>query len=142
MLNTHKTSQEKPATGRGRLAQVAEAADGEALKLVDAEHNPIPFRGHNSHVPWLDVGDEVSLLDTPDGAMITGRSRRTGEHPPAAFSFQADALELTSDRPLRLRAGESCITLLPDGRIRIEGKVLDQVAQETVRLLGPVVEVN
>jgi hypothetical protein len=142
MLNAHKASQAIPATGQGQLAQVVEAADGEALKLADAEHNPIPFRGHHSHVPWLDVGDEVTLLDTPEGPMITGRRRRTGEHPPATLSFQADAIELTSDRPLRLRAGESCITLLPDGRIRIEGKVLDQVAQETVRLLGPVVEVN
>jgi hypothetical protein len=142
MLNTRKESQKNPATGQARLAQVAEATNGEALKLVDVEYNPIPFRGHQSHVPWLDVGDEVSLLDTHEGAIISGRSRRAGEHPPATLSFQADAVELTSDRPLRLRAGESCITLLPDGCIRIEGKVLDQVAQETVRLLGPVVEVN
>jgi hypothetical protein len=77
MLNPRKESQENPAAGHARLAQVVEAANGEALKLVDAEHNPIPLRSHQSHIPWLDVGDEVSLLDTPQGAMISGRSRKT-----------------------------------------------------------------
>jgi hypothetical protein len=80
MLNTRKESQKNPATGQARLAQVAEATNGEALKLVDVEYNPIPFRGHQSHVPWLDVGDEVSLLDTHEGAIISGRSRRELHH--------------------------------------------------------------
>jgi hypothetical protein len=142
MLTATNASRESSGPSRKGVALVAEAARGKAQKLVDAGNNPIALRGHNSLVPWLEAGDEVTIDETSEGAIITGRLMRDGEHPPATFQVHPDMLEMASDRPLRLRSGESSITLLPDGEIILEGKTITQVAADNLRLRAPVIEAN
>jgi hypothetical protein len=142
MLKETNATREPSVPSRRGVALVVETARGKALKLVDAGNNPIALRGHNSLVPWLEPGDEVTIDDTPEGTIITGRLMRDGEHPPATFQVHPDMLELASDRPLRLRSGESSITLLPDGEIILEGKTITQAAAENLRLRAPVIEAN
>jgi hypothetical protein len=142
MLTETKTTHETTGPSRKGVALVAEAARGKAQKLVDARNNPIALRGQNSLAPWLEPGDEVTIDETPEGAIITGRLMRDGEHPPATFQVHPDLLELASDRPLRLRSGESSITLLPNGEIILEGKTITQVAADNLRLRAPVIEAN
>lgn len=142
MLKETNTTCETSAPGRKGVAVVVEAARGKALKLVDAENNPLSLHGQNSLVPWLEAGDEVTLDETPEGAVITGRLMRDGEHPTATFQVHPDLLELASDRPLRLRSGESSITLLPDGEIILEGKTITQAAADNLRLRAPMIEAN
>ncbi len=142
MLKKTNSTRKTAGTNRKGVALVAEAAQGRARKLVNAENNPIALRGHNSLAPWLETGDEVTIDETPEGAIITGRLMRDGEHPPATFQVHPDMLELASDRPLRLRSGESSITLLPNGEIILEGKTITQSAAENLRLRAPVIEAN
>ncbi len=124
------------------IAIVTETRNGEALKLSDRQGREITLRGHLSQVPWLQPGDEVLIADTPEGAIISGRLRRVGEKPQATLSVQENGIALMGDRPLCLQVGESRIELKPDGRVLIEGKVVTQVATDSMQLFGPVVEVN
>jgi hypothetical protein len=142
MLKKTNTTHETTGPSRKGVALVAETARGKALKLVDTGNNPIALRGQNSLTPWLEPGDEVTIDETPEGAIITGRLMRDGEHPPATFQVHPDILELASDRPLRLRSGESSITLLPNGEIILEGKTITHAAADNLRLRAPVIEAN
>lgn len=142
MLKKTHSTRETAETNRKGVALVAEADRGRARRLVNAENDPIALRGHNSLAPWLETGDEVTIDETPEGAIITGRLMRDGEHPPATFQVHPDVLELASDRPLRLRSGESSITLLPNGEIILEGKTITQSAADNLRLRAPVIEAN
>ena len=140
MLKETHSTRETTIPNRKGVALVVEAARGRARKLVNTENNPIALRGHNSLAPWLETGDEVTIDETPEGAIITGRLMRDGEHPPATFQVHPDMQELASDRPLRLRSGESSITLLPNGEIILEGKTITQSAADNLRLRAPVGE--
>ncbi len=124
------------------IALVSETHNGEALKLSDSQGRDIPLRGHLSQVPWLEPGDQVLIAETPEGAIVSGRLRRAGESPQATLSVRANGMALMGDRPLCLQVGESRLELKPNGQIRIEGKVITQVAADSMQLFGPIVEVN
>lgn len=124
------------------LAVVQEASKGMATKLLDTDSLPIKVRGHLSDVPWLNTGDEVLFVSTPEGAIVTGRLRRLGEAPQMSLPVEADGIRLVADRPIYLQAGLSQIAIHPDGRVRIDGREISTVAQENLRLLGPMIEVN
>jgi hypothetical protein len=141
-MNKVKEISQKSVASPSDIAMVIESNNGEASKLSERHNREIPLRGHLSHVPWLEAGDEVLIVDTPEGAIISGRIRRAGELPQATLSVQANAIALMGDRALRLQVGESQFELLPDGQVRIQGKVISQVAADSLHLFGPVVEVN
>ncbi|MEJ2467217.1 MAG: hypothetical protein P8045_16260 [Candidatus Thiodiazotropha sp.] len=93
-------------------------------------------------MPWLEPGDEVLISETSEGAIINGRLRRAGERPQATLSVDVNGMSLMGDRTLSLQVGESKIELRPNGQVRIEGKVITQVAADSMQLFGPLVEVN
>ncbi|MCU7843216.1 MAG: hypothetical protein KZQ93_05185 [Candidatus Thiodiazotropha sp. (ex Monitilora ramsayi)] len=124
------------------IALVVETQQGEALKLTDQQNRDIPLRGHLSDVPWLEVGDEVVIVDSDEGAIVSGRIRRVGELPAATLSVDDKTMALVGDRPLYIQVGESRLELMPDGRVRIEGKQVTQVAAGSMTLLSPVIEIN
>jgi hypothetical protein len=123
-------------------ALVVETRQGEATKLTDPQNREIPLRGHLSDVPWLEVGDEVVIVETADGAIVSGRLRRAGELPAATLSVDTKTIALMGDRPLCIQVGESRLELMPDGRVRLEGKEVTQMASGSMTLLSPVIEVN
>ncbi len=124
------------------IALVMETRQGEATKLTGLHDREIPLRGHLSDVPWLEVGDEVVIVETADGAIVSGRLRRAGELPVASFSVDAETIKLMGDRLLCIQIGESRFELLPNGRVRLEGKEVTQLATGSMSLLSPVIEVN
>lgn len=124
------------------IALVMQTDRGEAITITDLHGNEVPLRGHLSDVPWLEQGDEVVVTETPDGAIITGRLRRVGELPQSTISVSDDAMILTADRPLLIKVGESRLELTPHGQIRVDGREISQLADESMRLLSPVIEVN
>jgi hypothetical protein len=124
------------------IALVLQTCQGEAIKITDLQGDEIPLRGHLSDVPWLEKGDEVVVTETSEGAIITGRLRRVGELPQSTISVSDDAMILTADRPLLIKVGESQLELTPSGQIRVDGREITQLADESMRLLSPVVEVN
>jgi len=137
------TQLKQPAeTQQSPLAVVQEVRKGMAVKLLGADNLPVMVRGHLSDVPWLDVGDEVLVVSTPEGAIITGRLRRLGEPPQMSLPVEEDQIRLVADRPIYLQAGNSQIAILPDGSVRIDGREISTVAQENLRLLAPMIEVN
>jgi hypothetical protein len=133
------TSAVEPSTS---IALVVKTCQGEATKLTDQQNREIPLRGHLSDVPWLEVGDEVVIVDSQDGAIVSGRLRRAGELPAATLSVDAKTIRLMDDRPLCIQIGESRLELMPDGRVRVEGKEVTQMATGSMMLLSPVIEVN
>jgi hypothetical protein len=124
------------------IALVMQTHQGEATTITDLHGEEIPLRGHLSDVPWLDQGDEVVVTETSEGAIVTGRLRRVGELPQSTISVSDDAMILTADRTLLIKVGESQLELTPHGQIRVDGREITQLADESMRLLSPVVEVN
>jgi hypothetical protein len=130
-------------TGSG-VAEVLEVRDGEAVSLrIEGSETPIAAIRHLSHVSALREGDTVTLLWSNIGAIITGRLRRKGEHPPMPLpAGDEEAIELTLDRPFHIRVGASRLMMHPDGRILINGRKVTTDAEETLRLNGPRIDIN
>ncbi len=141
-MNEAKTIKSVATEQPTDIAVVIETHQGEALKLCDRQNREIPLRGHLSQVPWLEPGDEVLISETSEGAIISGRLRRAGERPQATLSVDVNGMSLMGDHTLSLQVGESKIELRPNGQVRIEGKVITQVAADSMQLFGPLVEVN
>jgi hypothetical protein len=130
-------------TGFG-IAEVLEVRDGEALSLrIEGSDAPIVAMRQLSHVSGLREGHTVTLLWSDIGAIVTGRLRREGEHPPTPLPTEGkEAIELSLDRPLQIRVGASRLTMHPDGRILINGRKVTTDAEETLRLSGPRIDIN
>jgi hypothetical protein len=60
------------------LARVMEAHEGEALTLTDVPglSEQVAVAGHGANTPWLEAGDGVLVVPTPQGAVVFDRLRR------------------------------------------------------------------
>ena len=73
------------------------------------------------------------------GALQTGPSMAVRTRP-GTLALDADAVELTAERELRLRVGKSVLVLEADGSIRASGATLTLRLAEAMRVLAPNVE--
>ncbi len=142
MVNEVKQLSQATDEQSSTIATVIKTRQGEATIIKDQHGGNISLLGHLSDVPWLEEGDQVVVILTEDGGIISGRLRRVGELPQSAFSVANNAMTLIADRPLRIKVGESLLELTPNGQIRVNGREISQLAGESMRLLSPVIEVN
>jgi hypothetical protein len=126
-----------------RLAEVTFAEAGLAQTVIDLETGATEtIIGHMSGVPALAMGDTVGITRYPQGPVVTGRLRATGEHPAAAVSEADGHLALSADQSITLRVGESVIELHADGTVRIDGIQMEQVAETRLGLRSASLELN
>lgn len=126
------------------LALVLHAQHGEATEIESSEtaqhHNVI---AHGAEVSFLNEGDQVLALLTPNGAIITHRLRKTGEAPQQGFVVRKDgALEVDNANGIVIKANNSHITIDKTGRIFVDGKEIYSFAVGVNRLQGATIELN
>ncbi|HEB58422.1 MAG TPA: hypothetical protein ENJ01_04305 [Gammaproteobacteria bacterium] len=132
----------QPDTTAPRIAEVAEAENGEALTLLLGGEE-FPVIAHADGVPPLQVGDRVVFLATDDGVIVTHRLRAPGEHPTRGFSVRPDgSLIIDAGEGITLATDHATIQLRADGRIMVDGREIYSVARGLQRLQGATIALN
>jgi hypothetical protein len=102
------------------VAIVMDARKGEALALSDLPGcpEPVTVAGHGANTPWLDRGDSVLVMPTPQGPVIFDRLRRAGEPPRIGFDMIGRAAYLRAEG-IRLQSGRGRVEITADGEVCI-----------------------
>jgi hypothetical protein len=126
------------------VAYVEQTESGEATQVfITSLQKSISVFAHGSEVPHLHNGDQVLVMLTEQGAIVTQRLRKPGERPQQGFSVQPDGrLMLHNKTGIKLETDETKIELRADGRIYIDGKEIYAIADGKHRLQGATIELN
>lgn len=131
-----------------QMMMVFDALNGEALSLSSHEGNFNENEIHTdiihaSSVPYLVVGDRVIVQKISDEIIITDRLRKTGEKPTVGFEINEDgSLSLYSDISIMLKALDSKIDILNNGKILIDGREIYSRSKGINRIQGTSIELN
>ncbi len=100
------------------VAIVMDARKGEALTLSDVPGcpEPVTVAGHGANAPWLEEGDGVLVMPTPQGAVVIDRIRRVGEPPRTGFDLIGRAAYLRAEG-IRLESGNGRLEITADGEV-------------------------
>jgi hypothetical protein len=126
------------------VAYVEQTESGEATQVfIPSLQKSISVFAHSSEVPHLHNGDQVLVMLTEQGAIVTQRLRKPGERPQQGFSVQPDGrLLLHNKTGITLETDETKIELRADGRVYIDGKEIYAIADGKHRLQGATIELN
>jgi hypothetical protein len=127
-----------------QLAIVDEVQNGRAVTVLwpKKSANPVPVYGHLSHVHVLKKFDEVLVVETEKGIVITGILAEKNQPPAAKIEQTEKALVIRSNTAVRLETDKATIELSADGKVSIDGKVIYQQAEQLLALKGHPVELN
>lgn len=131
-----------PDTGSRLIARVIRASQGQA-RLVETGGAEQAVTAHLDTVTPLAPGDQVLVEMLPDGVVVLGRLRRSGE-PPALPVRQDDQgrLLIEHGEGVILRASGNAIELRADGAVLVNGRAIQAVAERQHRLQGATIELN
>jgi len=125
------------------LATVVLARNHEAVlvTLPDSgqQHEII---AHLNNVPPLQEGDQVLVLSTKQGLVVTGSIRSESESPLDGLSYKDGKLNLRAGKSIKIQSGPAIIELTASGKIKIDGKNIYSISEGRHRLQGATIELN
>ena len=108
--------------------------------------NNYPIAGYLSTQPTLapgmKIGDEVYITMEKKGVLIHGIVMPPDAQVQASFTHVEGKLVIEAQGAVILKNGKATLELTEAGEIRIDGKNVRTVAEETLTLLGGKVELN
>jgi hypothetical protein len=127
-----------------QLAIVDEVDNGRAKTVVwqQKSEKPISVYGHLSHVPNLKPFDEVLIIETDKGIVITGVLAEKAQAPAALITQEGKAVVIRCESAIRLENPHANIELSADGKVIIEGKAIYQQSDSLMSLKGHPIELN
>lgn len=133
-----------PAAGTAHMASVSAAVDGGATAvIVFGENAERLVEGHLDSVPALHSGERVCVFLTANGgAIVAGRMREAAEAPMAMLREESGHLHVSAQQSITLSTGACRIELSADGRLRVDGREIQQVAERRLGLVAATVELN
>lgn len=93
-------------------------------------------------LPKLENGQQVLVLETEQGAGILGCWQSVGENEKAEIDVKNGRLRIEASESVVLKSGESNIEIHKNGKIRVDGKDIYNIAEGPLRLQGSVIELN
>lgn len=108
-----------------QLANIHTANNGIAKTLVVNGHIETVY-AQASHLPPLQINDEVLYLETAKGIFIIARALHTDESPVVAFQAQNAGLNLSF--------GSTNIHISQSGDIKLRAKSIQHKSQEDIEL--------
>ncbi|MEJ2452862.1 MAG: hypothetical protein P8103_01715 [Candidatus Thiodiazotropha sp.] len=125
------------------IATVLEVSQGKAARVVImGETTPVEVMAHATSVPWLEKDDQVLIVLTPQGLIVTHRLRRPQETPSVGFDIRDGVAHLDKVRAIQLKAGKSTLELNADGRIRLDGSEILSWAEHRITQCAATIEIN
>ncbi len=97
---------------------------------------------HLNNVPPLQEGDQVLVLNTQQGLVVTGCIRAESESPLDGLSYKNGKLNLRAGKSIKIQSGPAVIELTADGKIKIDGKNIYSISEGRHRLQGATIELN
>lgn len=124
-------------------AVVTTAQDGDALAVCCDETGAIcEVYAHLARASHLRPGNAVLMYRVKDKAIMIDRFRQEGERPAPGISEVDGKLCIEASKSIVLKAGKSRVELTADGRIRVDGQEIYQLADGLLRLRGATLEIN
>ncbi|MEJ2042580.1 MAG: hypothetical protein P8X74_18130 [Reinekea sp.] len=124
------------------IAEVIEAANGEATKIRRQDGTIIPVEAHAAMTPTIKKGDRVVFTLSSANAIILDRLRRPGESPVKTFSEHDDHLLLESEKHILLKSPNATIALSADGNLSLNAENILTLAEALCIIRGKGIEIN
>jgi len=143
MANKIRTILSKSNLVETDIAIVLDVIDDQAemVQLFDSTNEVIIF-AHLNNVPPLNIGDQVLVVHTSQGYVVTGRLRTEFESALDGLSVENGMLTLTAGKSIKIQSGDAVIELTAKGKIKIDGKNIYSISEGRHRLQGSTIELN
>lgn len=126
------------------LAKVMSSQRGEAtfVQLL-GQTTLTPVVAHTREVAALTDGDEVLVVLTDSGAIVTHGIRKSGERPQQGFVLnEKDQLTVEHTGGIVIKVNQASIRIQQDGCIFVDGHQVYSIANSLNRLQGTKIELN
>jgi hypothetical protein len=125
------------------IARVHTAEGGVAQRLMrEDDSTEIEAHAHAAHVPALVAGDRVIAQSVSNQWIVLARLRGAQEGPAVNMREEDGRLVIEASGALVLKCGAASVELTADGKIRVHGKRIVNVAEGPMRLQGSIIELN
>ncbi len=125
------------------LAIVVSVKNYEAviISLLDSadEHQVV---AHLNNVPPLEVGDQVLLVMTTQGLVVTGCIRQPSESALEGLTYKNGKLNLRAGKSVKIQSGPAFIELSASGKIKVDGKSIYSISEGRHKIQGGTIELN
>ncbi|VAW76164.1 hypothetical protein MNBD_GAMMA12-1835 [hydrothermal vent metagenome] len=139
----HSVSNLPVSENANSLATVESVKNYEAImvSLLDSadQHKVI---AHLNNVPPLEVGDQILVVATVQGMVVTGRIRQQSESAVDGLTYKDGKLNLRAGKSIKIQSGPAFIELSASGKIKVDGKSIYSISEGRHRIQGGTIELN